>query len=129
MATIDKELKEKAWKISQEHGNFSIPFFVMKFKIKEDVAKKLHEYVVSRNIEKAQAKMTFRSTRDDEFPDPDKPVLAVCGKSSHGPQFISLKWNKSRGWYSEDESFKDIRFDHITCWCEQPKAPEDWYKT
>lgn len=127
MAAIDKELKEKAWKLSKDHV-FSTPFFIQRLKVREEVAIKLYEYVVQRNLDEAQAKMNFRFTKDDDFPDPDKPVLAVCGKSSHGPQFISLRWNKHRGWHSEDESLKHIRFDHITCWCQEPKPPEDWYK-
>ena len=128
MVTIDRETKEKAWKLYKENDEFSEPFFCSKMKVRSDVAVKLCDYIRKRNIDEAVSKMTFRFTKDDEFPEPDRPVLAVCGKSSHGPQYISLKWNKSRGWYSEDESFQDVRFDHITCWCEEPKAPEDWYK-
>jgi hypothetical protein len=125
---LDRETKEKAWKLSKDHGHFSEALFCSKMKVRSDVAEKICDYVRNRNMDEAQAKMTFKFTTYDEFPEPDKKVLAVCGKSSHGPQFISLIWNKNRGWYSDDEAFSTIRFDHITCWCLEPKVPQDWYE-
>ena len=62
----------------------------------------------------------------DRFPEENVKVLGLEAHGVAGAEIISVEWSKIRGWHSFNFDLPDDCI--ITCWCEFPEVPEEWWE-